>query len=129
MSDEASTMMARVSWRRSLKGRALALLRRAGLFAASARSQWRQERLLVLCYHGVAVDDEHLWDPNIYVTTDFLHRRLEILREEGCTVLPLGDALDRLQEQRLPPRSVVLTFDDGMQDFYARAWPVVRAVS
>jgi peptidoglycan/xylan/chitin deacetylase (PgdA/CDA1 family) len=101
-------------------------MERNGLFAASGESRWRQQRLLVLCYHGVALDDEHEWDPEYYVTPAFLRRRLEILREEDCHVLPLGDALDRMGRGTLPPRSVALTFDDGMHDFQARAWPLLR---
>jgi peptidoglycan/xylan/chitin deacetylase (PgdA/CDA1 family) len=101
-------------------------MERNGFFAASGKSRWRQQRLLILCYHGVALDDEHEWDPEFYVTSAFLRRRLEILREEDCHVLPLGDALYRMGQGTLPPRSVTLTFDDGMHDFQARAWPLLR---
>jgi peptidoglycan/xylan/chitin deacetylase (PgdA/CDA1 family) len=81
---------------------------------------------LILCYHGVSLRDEHEWDPGFYVTAAFLRRRLEILREEHCTVLPLAHALAEMARGTLPPRSVTLTFDDGMHDFHARAWPLLR---
>jgi peptidoglycan/xylan/chitin deacetylase (PgdA/CDA1 family) len=41
-------------------------------------------------------------------------------------VLPLGEALNRLQRGKLPARSVVLTFDDGGYNFYAGAMPLLE---
>jgi len=55
-----------------------------------------------------------------------LRRRLNLLRETKCNVLGLGEALARLEDRSLPPRSVVLTFDDGFADFYRVAWPMMR---
>ena len=47
----------------------------------------------------------------------------------GCTVLPLDDAVRRLYADDLPPRSVVLTFDDGYVDFERQAYPLLRRAS
>lgn len=104
----------------------LRALERGGVFAAVGKSQWRKERLLILCYHGVSLYDEHLWNPDLYVTPEFLHRRLQILEEAECVLLSLDEALERLRNRTLPPRSVAVTFDDGTYDFHARAWPVLR---
>ena len=89
-------------------------------------SEWRRRRLLVLCYHGVSMHDEHDWSPALYVTQDLLRARLEMLAVDGYTVLPLTEALTRLYEGSLPPRSVAVTFDDGYIDFEQRALPVLR---
>ena len=91
-----------------------------------AQSAWRRQRLLILCYHGVALADEHQWNPGLYVSAEHLERRFALLRKNRCTVLPLGDAIARLYENDLPDRAVVLTFDDGYYDFAARAWPLLR---
>jgi peptidoglycan/xylan/chitin deacetylase (PgdA/CDA1 family) len=91
-----------------------------------ANSSWRRQRLLVLCWHGLSNDDEHLWRPGLYITPQLFRRRLEILAELGCSVLSLDDALIRLWAGDLPPRSVVITFDDGFNDFAAQALPILR---
>jgi len=52
--------------------------------------------------------------------------RLEMLRSGGYSVLPLEEALGKLKAHTLPPRSVVLTFDDGLYNFYSRAFPILQ---
>src|SRR4051812_43158537 len=108
---------------------------RPGLFRAAdrlgvnwllAHSAWRQQRLVILCYHGVSLADEHEWDPELYVSADFLRSRMQRLRDGGYNVLPLGEAVQRMYARTLPPKSVVVTFDDGWYDFGARAAPVLQ---
>jgi peptidoglycan/xylan/chitin deacetylase (PgdA/CDA1 family) len=111
---------------RKIKLATLGLMKNTGLFDRIADSRWRRERLLILCYHGIALEDECRWRPALFLDVELLRKRLEILQEMRCTVLPLGDALARLQARDLPPRSVAITFDDGTYDFYAQAYPLLR---
>ncbi len=111
---------------REIKLGALGLLRGAGTFHLVANSRWRRERLLILCYHGISLDDEHQWRPQLYMPAGLLEQRLETLRAMRCSVLPLGEALTRLRSRDLPPRSVAITFDDGTYDFYKQAFPLLR---
>jgi peptidoglycan/xylan/chitin deacetylase (PgdA/CDA1 family) len=92
-------------------------------------SRWRRSRLLILCYHGIALDDEYRWRPSLYITPGQFRDRLECLRGENCAVLPLGEAVGRLDAGTLPARSVALTFDDGFHDFYEAAWPILKEFS
>lgn len=89
-------------------------------------SGWRRQRLLILCYHGISVDDEHEWDSSLFMPASLLRARFEALRRHRCAVLPFREALERLREGRLPPRAVTITFDDGTHDFLTRAMPVIR---
>ena len=98
-----------------------------GLCNATLRTRWRHNRLLILGYHGISLDDEHEWDPELYMPAAMLRRRFELIREAGCNVLALDDAVQQLYAGDLPPGSVVLTFDDGSYDFYARAFPIVES--
>lgn len=93
--------------------------------AVLLNSKWRRQKLLVLCYHGISLDDEHEWS-GLYVPPKLLRERFQSIREAQCNVLPLGPALEMLYAGALPPRAVVITFDDGFYDFYAIAQPLLR---
>jgi peptidoglycan/xylan/chitin deacetylase (PgdA/CDA1 family) len=112
--------------RKQLRAAALTALKVGGVFRLVQNSSWRRQRLLILCYHGIALEDENQWRPFLYISQQQLERRLKILEEGKYSVLPLGEALERLRRNDLPPRSVALTFDDGTYDFYRRAYPLLK---
>lgn len=105
----------------------LQMLRGSGAFRLVRDSQWRRNRLLILCYHGISQEDEHLWRPGLYMQPSVLQQRLEILKRGGYSVSPLAEGLRQLQAGELPPRSVVITFDDGGYDFYKQAYPLLKS--
>jgi peptidoglycan/xylan/chitin deacetylase (PgdA/CDA1 family) len=109
-----------------VKRRVLGASSRLGLLSGVRDSAWRQRRLLILCYHSISIDDEHAWSGTYSMAPDVLESRLRMLRDGQYNILPLGEAVRRLYEGTLPPRSVALTFDDGMFDFHARAWPLLQ---
>ena len=110
------------------KSQALRAVRFTGAFRSIRDSRWRGRRLLILGYHGVALADEHEWDGALYISQSRLESQLRTLRRVGCTVLPLDEALGALDDGRLPPRSVAITFDDGNHDFHERAFPVLESL-
>jgi peptidoglycan/xylan/chitin deacetylase (PgdA/CDA1 family) len=112
--------------RRVIRRGALTVLKSCGAFHLVRGSDWRRQRLLILCYHGISLEDEHEWQPALYIRPQQLERRLEILRKGRYTVLPLREALERLYRQDLPPSSAAITFDDGTYDFYRQAYPRLR---
>jgi peptidoglycan/xylan/chitin deacetylase (PgdA/CDA1 family) len=111
---------------RSAKLTVLSAARRLSLFDAGLDSRWRQNRLLIIGYHGLARADEHRWSPALFMPAPRLRARFELLKRSGCRVLPLDGALRQLRAGELPPRSVVLTFDDGWYDFFEAAAPLLR---
>jgi peptidoglycan/xylan/chitin deacetylase (PgdA/CDA1 family) len=53
--------------------------------------------------------------------------QMRFLNLFGYRVLSMDQALDCLNGGRpIPPRAVVLTFDDGYENFYEYAWPVLK---
>lgn len=111
---------------KTLKQATLGALKTAGVFSLVDKSRWRQDRLLILAYHGLSLDDEHEWDPSLYMTPECFRRRMQLLKESNCTVLPLAEAVHSLYRGDLPEKCVVLTFDDGNYDFYKEAQPILR---
>lgn len=109
-----------------LKWGTLGAARMAGVLGFTRDTSWRQRRLLILGYHGVSADDEHLWDGELYIPPALLRARFTMLRDGGYHVLPLGEAVTRLYDGTLPSRAVALTFDDGAADFYSVALPILR---
>lgn len=126
MSASAGTVSSIKSVLRGFRKGSFAILKASGIAAAISSSDWRRARLLILCYHGISIEDEHEWLPRTYMTQSTLRERFEIIRNSGCAILPLSEALARLYAGTLPPKAVAVTFDDGGYDFYGRAYPVVR---
>ena len=107
----------------------LLLLRAAeysGLNGVLLSSGWRSKRLLIVCWHHVSLDDEHLWNPGLCISPTTFRSRLELLRTTRCNVMPLAEALDGVRSGRLPKRAVALTLDDGDSSISLRAWPMLR---
>jgi peptidoglycan/xylan/chitin deacetylase (PgdA/CDA1 family) len=111
--------------RKSIKCAVLTAVASVGVFAAVNNSRWRRRRLVILCYHGLAIDDEHLWAPSLFVDAPRFESRLRFLVER-YNVLPLAEAVTRLYDGTLPPRSAAITFDDGTSDFFRIALPLLR---
>ena len=109
-----------------LKQAALSGLKTFGAFTLVQESKWRQSRLLILAYHGIAQEDEHQWDPDLFMAPDYFRARLQLLKKYNCNVLPLGEAIQRLYANDLPENCVALTVDDGYHDFYKLAHPLLQ---
>lgn len=100
----------------------LALTLALGLPPKAAAEQ-AQHRIPVLCYHrfGPTVAD-------MTVTTPVLIAQLDFLRDHGYTVIPLQTLVDYQLGKGAPPppKSVVITVDDGHRSVYDVLLPLVK---
>jgi hypothetical protein len=112
---------------RSIKRLAMTSANRLGVSRAIGASRWRQQRLLILCYHGISQDDEHEWS-DLYVSPQHFEQRLDILHDTA-NVIQFDTAITQLYDGELPPRSATITFDDGMCDFATVATPILQRAS
>lgn len=110
----------------TLKTSVLRAARSAGVYSLAAKSERRRSKLLILCYHGISLRDEHLWAGPLFITAGQFRQRLATLRDLNASVLPFGEGVARLRNGSLPPRSVVVTFDDGFYDFFHHALPALN---
>jgi biofilm PGA synthesis lipoprotein PgaB len=108
---------------------ALGLLQAAQLRAAPGEpvQTWPAGTFAVLCYHDVR--DQLRERPDLYtVETRELTQQFAWLRAQGYHVISIEQVIASRREHRpLPDRAVVLSFDDGLQSVYTRAFPLLEA--
>lgn len=77
----------------------------------------------ILMYHSIADNSD---DPHS-VSVDAFREQISWLSEYGFNVVPLSFLLRSIQTQnyRILRKKVVLTFDDGYQDFVTNALPIL----
>jgi peptidoglycan/xylan/chitin deacetylase (PgdA/CDA1 family) len=82
----------------------------------------RSPRLSVLAYHRVLPERDPLLS-DAPSAAEFEHRMR--WAKANFDVLPLGEAVRALREDRLPKRALSITFDDGYADNYRVALPIL----
>ncbi|MEP7167417.1 MAG: polysaccharide deacetylase family protein [Candidatus Woesebacteria bacterium] len=91
---------------------------------------WHCVKVPILMYHHVeplalAASEGHA---QLTVDSDIFSRQMQYLSDAGYHVIPLRTLSDFFDSKaNLPPKAIVLTFDDGYSDFYTYAVPVLEA--
>jgi len=86
-------------------------------------------RVPILIYHSMAPHTPTQSPLQKYydVAPEAFIRQMEYLKNENYTVIDLDSLVGALKRNiRLPPKSVVLTFDDGWRSQYSYAFPVLK---
>jgi peptidoglycan/xylan/chitin deacetylase (PgdA/CDA1 family) len=78
----------------------------------------------ILLYHHVAI----LQNENIYyVLPDAFERQMNLLHEWGYTTISVELMVRAIKEgAELPPKPIILTFDDGSETIYTNALPIMQ---
>lgn len=99
----------------------------------SVRAQTQQpdaknQPLLVLSYHDIR-DEVLPGDGDAYATsTQNFAAHLDWLAGHGYTAVTLTQLVSHVRDGApLPPKPVLITFDDGLRSLYTHAWPLLRA--
>jgi len=80
----------------------------------------------VLMYHRVDVSDR---ESGVYVRPENFEKQMEFLKVHRYHVMPLETLIQDLKARRRnPPKSVVITFDDGTLDNIKNAFPVLKTM-
>ncbi len=82
----------------------------------------RVSEIPVLMYHRVVEKEPALTKFNIHITSDNLEKHLSFLQKNGFTPITFVD----LMVKKIPPKPVILTFDDGYEDNYLHLYPLLR---
>ncbi|WP_164100499.1 polysaccharide deacetylase family protein [Candidatus Laterigemmans baculatus] len=84
--------------------------------------------LRVLTYHRIGSPErDDAGDPKLFsATPDAFAEQLDVLAEHYC-VVSIEEVLAAAGDRRLlPPRAVLITFDDAYADFQELAWPMLQ---
>src|SRR5471032_2227809 len=87
---------------------------------------WPKNRFLGIAYHDI--EDRDPDQAVVAVRTERLVDQLAWLRENGYQPVSVDQILAaRSGGPQLPPKAILLSFDDGYSSFYTRVLPILRA--
>lgn len=92
----------------------------------SCVSLWVSRRYIVpiMMYHHV---NESIETEPMIVSADLFRWQMEYLREHRFRVISLDRFVDaKINGRKIPKKSVVITFDDGFEDNYTYAYPILK---
>ncbi len=104
------------------------LLRLIGLILLSLLSVAYAEstEVTIISYHEIA-DRESALVPFYTVTPTNFVRQMDWLKNNGYHFVSMDDILaDRAGKKDLPPKAVLITFDDGYHSVYTYAFPILK---
>jgi biofilm PGA synthesis lipoprotein PgaB len=98
--------------------------RAAASRATPDRAHTAQPLIAILCYHHVSSESSTKLE---VVSPEFLRRQIRECRQSGWSFMSLAELLaHRDHPESLPPKTMVLTFDDGYRSFIESALPILR---
>jgi peptidoglycan/xylan/chitin deacetylase (PgdA/CDA1 family) len=77
-------------------------------------------RIPILMYHSIDSSGSV-----ISISPDLFASHMELLHQRNFQVISLREAIQTLKEKGVTDRKVVLTFDDGFENFYTDAFPIL----
>lgn len=83
-----------------------------------------ESKVPVVMYHYVRIVDK-VKDPlgyNLSINPADFEKQMKYLKDQGYTTIHMEDLLDK----KVPKKAIVLSFDDGLEDFYTTALPILQ---
>lgn len=81
---------------------------------------------VILMYHSVG-EAQTQEKNSLNISLKSFERQMEFLRVHRYRVIPLIELVNLLKEnKKIPPKTVVLTFDDGYENNYTNVFPVLK---
>ncbi len=79
----------------------------------------------ILCYHNVAQYKYGL--RSLYISPSVFEKRMHFLKKQGYKSLPLKELVKLISNKKvLPKKTFAITFDDGSQNCYLYAYPILN---
>jgi peptidoglycan/xylan/chitin deacetylase (PgdA/CDA1 family) len=87
------------------------------------RIKFKENPLAIIYFHHV-FEQQNEYHPDDIVAKGF-DKKVKFLKKH-FNILTLPEAMELLKAKRLPPKSLVITFDDGYQDNFTVAAPILK---
>lgn len=87
------------------------------------------KQIPVLMYHSIADNSKitNSISKSIILPPEVFKEQMQYLKDNGYTTLTLDELYNFLKNNKpVPKKSVVLTFDDGYEDNYTNAYPILK---
>lgn len=113
---------------KEVAGKAAQWIARSGLLSALEFADRSVDRVRILAYHRVdEIDPDDDLDPGLISATPSDFEAQIRLVAERYSPISLDELVAAHRGQgTLPPRAVLMTFDDGYEDFARNAWPIMK---
>ena len=83
----------------------------------------RTAQVVVLCYHRV----EGPAGGTLSIAPELFEQHMQRLKDRGIAVISMQDFLAwRRNEKTIPPKSALITLDDGYVSAFETAWPILK---
>ena len=86
---------------------------------------YKMHAVPALMYHSIS-EQSPGWPANLCVKPGVFEEHLRFLKERGYNVVTARQAMILLKSGQNVMNTVILTFDDGYEDNYARAFPLLK---
>ncbi len=100
-------------------------------FSASAYPDTSNVRVPVILYHNI-MDPDHngSYDPLLNISPGLFESHMQAIKNDGYTTIGFAEYYNWLQNGvPLPPKPIIITFDDGYYSNYQYAYPVLKKLN
>ncbi len=77
----------------------------------------------IIMYHNI---DENSVASRLSVSPESFRRQMNFLKSHKYNIVKLEDLAGMLKENKLPSKTIAITFDDGYENNYTSAYPVLK---
>ncbi len=97
----------------------------ASLVLIVAAVLWAKAQYVVpiIMYHNI---DENSLTSRLSVLPDSFKRQMHFLKNHHYNVVKLEDLANMVKKNRFPSKTIAITFDDGYENNYLKAYPVLK---
>lgn len=101
----------------------------APLILYSFRWTWwykDKEGLPVLVYHKIGYPPKNSKLKELWVTPERFEKHIKYLTEKGYKAIGFSELKKYHEEKKIPSKTILITFDDGYENNYTYAYPILK---